>query len=108
MNPAPLTTRQHLMALLVQHWFTARDLASHVHLPERLVEDHLPHIMRSLERSTSQQFSMEEPECQDCGYAFQNRTRLKKPSRCPRCRSEAVSSPRFSIVAKQPKGKKGG
>ena len=108
MNSAPLTTRQHIMDLLTQHSFTARDLASHVHLAERLVEDHLPHIMRSLERSTSQQFVMEEPECQNCGFAFRNQTRLKRPSRCPRCRSEAVSSPRFSIVAKQPKGKKGG
>ncbi len=108
MNPAPLTTRQQLMDLLTRRACTAWDLASHVHLAERLVEDHLVHIMRSLERSTSQQFVMEEPECQDCGYAFRNRTRLKRPSRCPRCRSEAVSSPRFSIVAKQPKGKKGG
>jgi len=106
MNSAPLTTRQHLMDLLTQHSFTARDLASHVHLPERLVEDHLPHIMRSLERSTLQQFVMEEPECQECGFAFRNRTRLKRPSRCPRCRSEAITSPRFSIVAKQSKKKK--
>jgi predicted Zn-ribbon and HTH transcriptional regulator len=105
MNSAPLTTRQHLMDLLTQHSFTARDLASHVHLPERLVEDHLAHIMRSLQRSTSQQFVMEEPECQDCGFAFRNRTRLKRPSRCPSCRSEAITSPRFSIAAKQSKKK---
>jgi len=106
MNAASLTTRQQLMALLTQHSFTARDLASHVHLAERLVEDHLAHIIRSLERSTSQQFVMEEPECQDCGFAFRNRTRLKRPSRCPSCRSEAITSPRFSIVAKQSKKKK--
>jgi len=108
MNSTPLTARQHLMDLLTQHAWTARELAGQVHLAERLVEDHLAHIIRSLERSTSQQFEMEEPECQDCGYAFRNRTRLKRPSRCPSCRSEAVSSPRFSIVAKQVKGKKGG
>lgn len=106
LHSGPLTVRQHLMDLLTQHAFSARELAGHVHLAERLVEDHLSHIIRSLERSSSQQFVMEKPECQDCGYAFRNRVRLKRPSRCPRCRSEAISSPRFSIMAKPSHAKK--
>lgn len=100
MNAAPRTPRQRLMELLTQHAFTARELAGHIQLAERLVEDHLSHIIRSLERSTAQQFVREEPECLNCGYTFRNRTRLRRPSRCPRCRSESITSPRFSIVPK--------
>lgn len=100
------TTRQHLMELLAKKLFTARELAAHVDLRERLVEDHLLHIIRSLERNKTQNFVMEQPECQDCGYKFLNRTRLKRPSRCPQCRSQAISSPRFTITQRQEKASK--
>lgn len=103
MSTIPLTARQHLMNLLTQGAWTARELSGQAHLSERLVEHHLSHIIRSLERNTSQQFRVDEPECQECGYGFRDRTRLKRPSRCPRCRGEAIRSPRFSIVEKKAK-----
>ncbi|WP_420888076.1 hypothetical protein [Candidatus Nitronereus thalassa] len=49
---------------------------------------------------------MEKPTCIDCGYEFRHRTRLKRPSRCPHCRSEAITYPRFSIGEKGVKKKK--
>lgn len=100
------TARQQLTYLLTQDSYTALELSRPSHLSERQVEDHLAHIIRSLKRESSLQFVMEEPKCLDCGYAFRNRTRLKRPSRCPRCRSEAISYPRFSIIENTSKSSK--
>ncbi len=35
--------------------------------------------------------------CKKCGYQFTDRERLKKPSRCPRCKSERIDPPRFYV-----------
>jgi hypothetical protein len=40
---------------------------------------------------------LEPSECQDCGFVFRDRRRLTQPSRCPRCRSEATTPPRYGI-----------
>ena len=95
--PVRLTVRQYLIELLAKHNYTARELATRVGITERLVEDHLLHVIRSLGQQGDQQFVMERPTCHDCGFRFRERTRLKRPSRCPKCRSEDISSPRFSI-----------
>lgn len=99
MAPRTLTIRQHLKELLLQGDFSTRELAGHVQCAERLVEDHLQHIIRSLERKAGEKFILIEPICLDCGFRFRQRTRINKPSRCPHCRSEAVTPPRFTIRA---------
>ena len=35
--------------------------------------------------------------CLGCGFSFRKRERLKKPGRCPVCRSERIVEPSFSI-----------
>jgi predicted Zn-ribbon and HTH transcriptional regulator len=41
----------------------------------------------------------EPARCTACGFVFGDRAerRLHTPSRCPRCRSERISEPRFRI-----------
>lgn len=96
--PIPeLTIRQQLAELLMGTFRSSRQLAELVGIPERQVEDHLGHLIKSLGRDRQKRFVMDPPVCQDCGFLFRERTRLTKPSRCPRCRSEAVSPPRFGI-----------
>ena len=85
------------MELIAGTLRTSRELADLVEVPERLVEDHLAHIVRSVARDRARRFVLDPSACQDCGFVFRNRTRLTKPSRCPRCRSEAISAPRFGI-----------
>jgi hypothetical protein len=92
-----LTDRQRLMQLITGTRRSSRQLAELAGLPERQVEDHLQHIVRSLARDRTRRFMLEPSACQDCRYVFRERTRLKRPSRCPRCRSEAISPPRFGI-----------
>nr|MBI3613882.1 transcriptional regulator [Nitrospirota bacterium] len=96
--PIPeLTLRQRLAELLVGTFRSSRQLAELVGIPERQVEDHLAHLIKSLGRDRQRRFVMDPSACQDCGFIFRERTRLTKPSRCPRCRSEAVTPPRFGI-----------
>lgn len=91
------TPRQQIMELITETRRTARQLAELVGIPERQVEEHLAHIVRSVAHDRTRRFLLEPSECQDCGYGFRSRTRLTRPSRCPRCRSEAISAPRYGI-----------
>jgi len=44
------------------------------------------------------------PTCKTCGYVFKDLDRPKRPSRCPRCRSERISSPLFIIQPRDGSG----
>ncbi|WP_441946978.1 transcriptional regulator [Nitrospira tepida] len=97
MIPHELTPRQRLMDLLVGARLSSRQLAERLGLPERQVEEHLEHVIRSLARDPARAFLLEPSECLDCGFIFRNRRKVTKPSRCPRCRSESISPPRYGI-----------
>jgi predicted Zn-ribbon and HTH transcriptional regulator len=92
-----LTIRQQLMHLLTGANHSARDLAALVGAPERQVEEHLAHVVRSLARDKTRRFRLEPSYCHDCGFTFRDRTRLTTPSRCPACHSEGIAPPRFGI-----------
>jgi predicted Zn-ribbon and HTH transcriptional regulator len=93
----PLTIRQQLMRLLAGTRRSARELAELIGAPERQIEEHLAHVVRSLARDSARRFRLEPSRCHDCGFVFRQRTRLTTPSRCPHCRSEAIAPPRFGI-----------
>jgi len=99
----PLTIRRRLMQLLTGTQRSSRELAALVGAPERQIEEHLAHVVRSLARDRTRRFLLEPSCCHDCGFAFRERTRLTTPSRCPACRSEAISPPRFGIELIAPK-----
>ena len=103
-NP-DLTIRQRIMELLAGTLRTSRQLAELVEVPERQIEDHLAHIVRSVARDRARRFVLDPSACQDCGFVFRGRTRLTRPSRCPRCRSEAISAPRYVIELRSTTGK---
>ncbi len=103
--PTPdLTIRQRIMELLGGTRRTSWQLAELVGAPERQIEDHLGHIVRSVARDRARRFVLDPSACQDCGFVFRGRTRLTRPSRCPRCRSEAISAPRYGIELRSTTG----
>lgn len=91
------TARQRLIAALKEGFATIHDLSQRARLSEKQVLDHLPHVERSLERRGAT-LERESPQCRKCGHRFEDRERFGTPSRCPECRSERVSSPRYRIV----------
>ena len=77
---------------------SVRDLSKLVHASEREIVAHLPHIKRSLQKS-GKKLHLVPASCRKCGFKFTGKRDFKKPSRCPACRSEFISSPRLKIAS---------
>jgi transcriptional regulator len=91
------TSRQQIMDLITGSPHSSRDLAQALRISEREIEGHLAHIERSLSRDRTRRFVLQPAVCEHCEFVFRDRTRLTRPSRCARCRSERVSAPRYEI-----------
>lgn len=97
MPPPERTVRQRIIELLIGTRLSSYQLAAMVGIAERLIEGHLPHVVKTLARDRTQRFVLEPAACSDCGFVFRDRTRFTKPSRCPTCRSEGITAPRYGI-----------
>ena len=81
------TQRAALAELLRGGEWSLRALAREMGRPMREVEDDLAHLRRSFGK---QAFRTTPARCGSCDFRFGKRTRLRAPSRCPRCRSELI------------------
>jgi predicted Zn-ribbon and HTH transcriptional regulator len=99
MLPVSQTVRQRLIGLLTGSKLTSYQLAQLLGIPERQVEDHLGHVVKTIAGDHHRRFVLEPSCCHDCGFVFRDRRKLTRPSRCPRCRSESISAPRYGIEA---------
>lgn len=95
------TPRRRIIDLLTGTLLSSHQLAQLLGMPERHVEDHLTHVVKTLARDPARTFLLEPSTCQDCAYTFRDRTKLTRPSRCPNCRSEAITPPRYGISERQ-------
>ena len=91
------TPRQRIMELLAGTRLATHQLAQMLAMPERQVEDHLVHVVKSITGDKTSRFVLEPSRCQDCDFVFCDRRRLTRPSRCPHCRSEGITAPRYGI-----------
>jgi hypothetical protein len=80
----------------------ARELGLDPREAASIYED-LEHIAHSLKNSGFV-LLVQPPTCKSCGYVFRDLKRLKKPSKCPRCRSERIYPPRFIIRPRDERG----
>jgi predicted Zn-ribbon and HTH transcriptional regulator len=95
--PASQTTRQRIAELLRAEELTAHEISQRAAVQEREVADHLRHLEQTLSQ-TDERLHTVPPHCIKCGFAFDARQRHTRPSRCPRCKSERLSPPRFRIA----------
>jgi len=79
---------------------TARELSGLVHIREKDVIPHLEHLEKSLRRS-GQRLVIEPAACLQCGFRFEDRKRLSKPSACPRCRYQRIDPPVFRLSSRE-------
>ncbi|MEM1526155.1 MAG: transcriptional regulator [Ignisphaera sp.] len=93
--------RQRMVKLLesIEEPITAEDIASSLDIDVNNVYIHLAHLAKTVRRSSSgkKALLMVPPRCRECGYIFKDLDKPKKPSKCPRCRSERIEHPRFII-----------
>ncbi len=91
------TPRQRMIELLIGTRLATHQLAQMLGIPERHVEDHLEHVVKSIAHDKTRRFILEPSRCQDCEFVFRDRRRLTRPSRCPQCHSEDIAAPRYGI-----------
>lgn len=63
------------------------------------VYEHLEHIAKSIRRTYRNAYVlvMIPPTCKSCGYVFKDLEKPRKPSKCPRCKSEKIKPPAFKV-----------
>lgn len=90
------TIRQQMTVLLEQQSLGVRDLSQQLGISEKDVYEHLEHIRRSV-LNRGKRIETTPCECLSCGYVFTDRSRVKKPGRCPKCRQSHIQGPAFHI-----------
>lgn len=93
--PDGMTVRQQIIQLLSRDTLSARELSQELRIAEREVWGHLDHVAQSV--APTHKLIVEPAVCLNCGFQFRKRERWRKPSKCPRCRSEFISAPRFRV-----------
>ncbi|MFW9944709.1 MAG: transcriptional regulator [Candidatus Sifarchaeia archaeon] len=93
------TRRQRIAELLedAEHPLTAQDVCDTFDIKSRsIVYEDLEHISRSVKRE-GKQVLIRPASCGKCGYVFASRKSVKRPSRCPKCRSQWIVQPAYLI-----------
>ena len=85
------TIRQEIAEALERGPLDLREISQLLRIREKEALDHLEHIARS------HRLKLDPAACQRCGFIFKKRARLGAPSRCPLCKSESISPPRYRI-----------
>lgn len=85
------TVRQEITDHLKERPHTIADLSKTVGKAEKEIVEQLSHIQKT------GTLRIDPAECIACGFEFTERERLKKPGRCPKCKSNRISTPSFSI-----------
>ena len=87
--------RKEIAEALYGNSLDLREISQLFRIREREVLDHLQHIAKS---AHPKKLSMDPAQCRRCGFIFKKRDRLSAPSRCPICRSESITPPRYQIL----------
>lgn len=90
-----VSLRKEIAAALEEQSFDLREISKLFRIPEKEALDHLRHIAKS---AHPKKLSLDPAQCKRCGFIFKKRDRLSTPSRCPICRHESISPPRYQII----------
>ncbi len=91
------TIRHRIVSLLAAHPATARHISAELRIPEREIYEHLEHIRKTM-HTGNYRLLVRPAVCEKCGFVFRKRERLKRPGKCPICRSESIAEPLFAVV----------
>ena len=98
------TLREKIMKLLseTKEPLSVDEICYILNLPlserDRVYES-LIHIAKTIRRQSKgkKQLLMVPPQCRNCGFIFKNLNKPKKPSKCPKCKSQRIDPPKFII-----------
>ena len=90
------TLRRRIVAILKEGALSGKDLSGRLRISERDVYEHLEHIRKTMNKG-AYKLVVTPAACEKCGFVFRKRGRMKKPGKCPICRSESLADPLFSV-----------
>ncbi len=101
------TLRQRILQVLeeAREPLTVDEIGALLRIPakdRKRLYDEIAHLARTVERKSggTMRIMYEPPRCANCGYVFKDLKRIRKPSRCPKCKSERILPPRFILLRK--------
>jgi predicted Zn-ribbon and HTH transcriptional regulator len=93
-----MTIRKDMIELLQAKKMTLRELCiRYRQTPKDMLNDIL-HVAKTIQ--PEMELRMEIPVCRTCGYRYNDRSKITRPSRCPKCKKEDITEPRFWIEVK--------
>lgn len=95
MREARRTTRERIADRLREEALAAGELATEFEIRTAEALEHVRHIARSLE-PTDEDLLVAPPACRECDFSDFDDL-VNRPSRCPECKSEAVTEPAFRV-----------
>lgn len=88
------TIREELLRWLEGRELTVGELSKVVGKSEKEIYDHLEQLQKS------GLLVIIPAECGKCDYIFESREKVKKPSKCPKCKSTYIKQPLFTVSSR--------
>ena len=92
-----MTRRSEITDILSQNKISLQEIANIYRVELKEILEDIKHIKRSIEPA---ELVMIPAQCKGCGFVFKERSKIKTPSKCPRCRHERIKAPLFTIKKK--------
>lgn len=89
-----MTRRQQIMEILQQNRKSAQQLANYFQVELKEIIEDLGHISKSIKPN---KLRIVPAYCKSCNFVFKERSKVSKPSKCPRCKSEWIEAQMFEI-----------
>ena len=90
--------RKDLIPMLQGAGMTVTEISAAVGQKGKTTLEDLEHLLKSL-RHTEHRAAITPAQCRKCGFEF-GEDKLRKPSRCPKCKGAWISEPRIRIENK--------
>ncbi len=89
-----MTRRQEIRQILHENKQSAQQLANNFQVTLKEILEDLKHIEKSIK---PKKLRIDPAHCKSCNFVFRDRSKVSKPSKCPRCRSEWIEAQMFGI-----------
>jgi transcriptional regulator len=90
--------RKDLIPMLLEHPMTVTEIARFTDQPGKDTVEDLQHLLQSLKHMDYKPV-IEVATCKKCGFQFSD-DKLRKPSKCPKCKATWITEPRIKLVRK--------
>ena len=85
------TIRQELLRLLSGNSLQIGVISKELGESEKEIYDYLNQL------NETNKLTIIPAECGKCGYKYENRRKVRKPSKCPRCKGTYIKPPEYTL-----------